>query len=120
MEKTAIKKIKKTKITKKAVKPVSDLEEKEEVKEAAKGGRYFQAVGRRKTASARVRLFTQGEKDFIVNEKPYQQYFLTKELQQIAISALEKMNSLERFKIIAKVKGGGIHAQAQAIRHGIS
>ena len=46
---------------------------------AGKPDRYFEAIGRRKTAVARVRLFTKGDKEFIVNSKPYQQYFQTTE-----------------------------------------
>lgn len=81
---------------------------------------YFEAVGRRKTAVARVRIFTQGDKEFLINEKPYQSYFPYFELQQTADSALRKMKCFDKFKIIVKVRGGGIHAQAEAVRHGIS
>jgi len=42
------------------------------------------------------------------------------ELQQTIEASLRKLKSLNRFEIIAKVKGGGIHAQAEAIRHGIA
>lgn len=87
--------------------------------------RYFEAVGRRKTAVARVRLFTarhfEGEEGkIIVNEKPYKQYFTLLELQQIVEASLRKLKSLNRFEVVAKVKGGGIRAQAEAIRHGIA
>ena len=41
---------------------------------ASKPDRYFEAVGRRKTAVARIRLFTKGEKEFLVNGKKYQDY----------------------------------------------
>jgi len=47
-------------------------------------------------------------------------YFPTFELQQIAKAALEKMKCLDKFRILAKVKGGGLHSQAEAIRHGIA
>ncbi|MDI6603048.1 MAG: 30S ribosomal protein S9 [Patescibacteria group bacterium] len=82
--------------------------------------KYFEAEGRRKTAVARIRLFTRGEKKFLVNTKSLQQYFPTFELQQIAQASLEKMKSLDKFRVSAKVKGGGLHAQAEAIRHGIA
>lgn len=85
-----------------------------------KAPRYYEAVGRRKTAVARVRLWTKGEKEFLVNEKPYVQYFPTQELQQTACGALRKMNVEDKFRVIAKVKGGGIAAQAEALRHGIA
>ena len=92
--------------------------EKEEVKESPKIERYLEGVGRRKTAIARVRLFPQGGKQFLVNNKPVEEYFPTTELIQIATSALDKMHSDDKFGIVAMVKGGGLHAQAEAIRHG--
>ena len=85
-----------------------------------KPDKYFEAVGKRKTAVARVRLFTQGEKLILVNEKPYQEYFPTLELQQIINFPLEKMKVFDKFRISVKVKGGGIYGQAEAVRHGIS
>ncbi len=87
---------------------------------AVKAEKYWEAVGRRKTAVARVRLFTRGEKAFLVNQKPYNIYFPTSELQQIIQAALEKMKCLDKFRVSVIVKGGGLHAQAEAIRHGIS
>ena len=99
------------------VKKTTTKKEKEVKKEVE---RYLEAIGRRKTAVARVHLFTQGDKTILVNDKPYKEYFPILELQQIVDSALDKMKALDKFKIIAKVKGGGFHAQAEAIRHGIS
>jgi len=82
--------------------------------------KYYQAVGRRKTAVARVRLLTRGEKVFLVNQKPINQYFPTLELQKMAKASLEKMKCLDKFRILAIVKGGGSFAQAEAIRHGLA
>ena len=87
-------------------------------KPAAKPERYFEAVGRRKTSVARVRLFTKGEKNFLVNNKTLEVYFPTFELQKTAQAALEKMSCLGKFKVSALVKGGGLHSQAEAVRHG--
>lgn len=111
-EKIAKKVIKKTK-TKKRVK-------RKEVEKIVKPARYFETVGRRKTAVARVRLFTQGEKVFLINDKPYQEYFSTLELQQVASASLETMKCIDRFRVLVKVKGGGSHSQAEAVRHGIA
>lgn len=96
--------------------------EKTKQKTAAKEkpAKYFEAVGRRKTAIARVRLLARGEKAFLINDKTLENYFLTPELQNITKSSLEKMNCLDKFGISAKVKGGGLHAQAEAIRLGIA
>jgi len=86
--------------------------------DAGKPDRYFEAIGRRKTAVARVRLFTKGDKEFIVNNKPYQEYFLLPEDQETAVSSMKKMKCFDKFRITVKVEGGGRHAQAEAIRHG--
>jgi small subunit ribosomal protein S9 len=85
-----------------------------------KNAKYFAGVGRRKTASARVLLFTRGIKEFIVNGKDYKQYFQTFDLQQKAIGSLNKMKSLERFRVMVKVQGGGLAGQAEAIRLAIA
>jgi len=81
-----------------------------------KTAKFFAGVGRRKSASARALLFTRGAKEFIVNEKDYKQYFQTYDLQQKATASLNKMKSLERFRVMVKVNGGGLSAQAEAIR----
>jgi small subunit ribosomal protein S9 len=77
-------------------------------------------LGKRKTAIARVRLFTRGEKEFLVNNRPHKNYFPTVDLQLAAEGSLIKMKCLDRFRIIVVVKGGGSHAQAEAIRLGIA
>lgn len=85
----------------------------------AKSEKYYQAVGRRKTATARVRLYTKGI-GYIVNGKDYKLFFALIGLQRIVEAPLRKMKSLERFRVEAKVNGGGAHAQAEAVRHGIA
>lgn len=81
--------------------------------------RYFEAVGRRKTAVARVRLFTKAG-DFTVNNKLHNVYFSTPELLKISEDALQKMKLFGRFKVTVEIKGGGMHAQAEALRQGLS
>ena len=109
---------KKTKIVKKTVKKaVKKVVKKAEKKTIVK---YYQATGRRKTSVARIRLFTQGDKTITINEKPYKEYFLDLNLQQIVSTALDRMKALDKFMVSAKVRGGGIHSQAEAVRHGIS
>jgi len=114
------KKIKKRGRPKKIKKVVSKKAEKPKIEVKPKPEKYFEAVGKRKTAVARIRIFTRGGKMFLVNEKLLESYFPIFELQQIAKAALEKMKCLDKFRISAKVKGGGLHAQAEAIRHGIA
>lgn len=83
-------------------------------------GRYWGAIGRRKTAIAQVRLYTKGDKEIVVNERPYQQYFPTKDLQQTVADPLVKMKNIEKFRVTAHVAGGGMKGQAEAVRHGIA
>ena len=86
---------------------------------AAKKEKYFEAVGRRKTAIARVRLYTKKE-GVVVNEKKLADYFPLVRLQKEIMAPFEKMKIGDKLGAVAKVKGGGISAQAEAIRHGIS
>jgi small subunit ribosomal protein S9 len=83
-------------------------------------GKYFYGLGRRKTSVARVRLYSGEKPEIIVNDKAFSDYFPTFELQNIVQSALEKLKIQERFRIVVKAKGGGIHSQAEALNHGIS
>lgn len=97
----------------------------EESFEGKKGKRFYEAVGRRKSSIARVRLFTikpfEGEEGKItINDKPYKNYFSTMELRQIVEASLKKLKSLNRFEASAKVRGGGIRSQAEAVRHGLA
>jgi len=81
---------------------------------------YLYAVGRRKKAIARVRLFKKGEGKIIVNEKPFDQYFSNFEFRQIVSQPLTAIGKLNEFDFTIKVIGGGIRGQAEAVRHGIA
>lgn len=89
--------------------------------------RYFEAVGRRKRAVARIRIFTVNPKDsaaegnFTVNEKKIGDYFFNEPgLKETVFESLSKLKAADHFKVSAKVNGGGINAQAEAIRLGIA
>lgn len=82
--------------------------------------RYIEAVGRRKTAIARVRITPATKTSFTVNDKDVKEYFVTEELQMIAQEAVSKSEVGEKFLVSVHVLGGGIHAQAEAVRHGLS
>lgn len=90
-----------------------------DLRDPKKPERYFESVGRRKTAVARVRLYTRSG-DFLVNGKKYGEYFPTLELQKIAEDSLQKMKLFGRFRVTAMVNGGGSHSQAEALRHGLA
>jgi small subunit ribosomal protein S9 len=83
-------------------------------------GQYHQAVGRRKSAIARVRLYP-GTGEFVVNGKESREYFGGRDLHQITVlSPLRLTNTADRFLVSVKVVGGGVSGQAGAIRHGIA
>lgn len=82
--------------------------------------RYFETVGRRKTSIARVRIFPNDSNSFSVNNKDYKHFFSTEELITTANAPLRKIKMLEKFGVTARVQGGGIRGQAEAIRHGIA
>jgi len=91
--------------------------EKRKEKEAEK---YYEAVGRRKTAIARVRIrFNTKKHEIIVNDKNFTDYFREKEQQDIPLSPFVK-TGISTFAISIKVSGGGLRAQAFASRHGLS
>lgn len=81
--------------------------------------RFIEAVGRRKTAVARVYLTAAATASAVVNDRPVERYFPTAELQRVALEPLFK-NKGGTFAIQAHIRGGGIHAQAEAMRHGIA
>jgi small subunit ribosomal protein S9 len=85
---------------------------------AAKSHRYTEAVGRRKTAIARVRIMP-GTGKMTVNGKTPAQYFTLPRLVQDARSPLETLK-LTEYDVTVVVSGGGIHAQAGAVRLGLS
>ncbi|NOX60373.1 MAG: 30S ribosomal protein S9 [Chloroflexi bacterium] len=82
---------------------------------------YYEAVGRRKTASARVRLYPAGEEtEFVVNGRPMTEYFPRLGDQIHLLEPLKALDMMERFNISVLVKGGGISGQAGAVRLGIA
>jgi len=80
---------------------------------------YLYAVGRRKTAMAKVRGYSEG-KGITVNTKNLPVYFGTAELQKIVLSPLNALGVESKLSWKINVAGGGTHAQAEAVRHGIS
>jgi small subunit ribosomal protein S9 len=79
----------------------------------------YTATGKRKTAVARVTL-KPGTGVITVNGRELNEYFPRPTLQMTAKESLEKVNSVDKVDVIAKVHGGGVAAQAGAVRHGIA
>ncbi len=108
--------MKKTTTTKKSIRvPKAQKREVEPVKKE----RYFEAVGRRKKAIARVRLYTK-KTGVEINGQDFQKYFPTTSLQKKTYAPLEKMKISDKLGAVVKAKGGGINAQAEAISLGIA
>lgn len=81
---------------------------------------YIPAIGRRKTAVARVRVFPNGKGDIIVNGRDSNAYFGREALIGVIRQPLRLLDMGANFNITVKVVGGGVSGQAGAIRHGIA
>jgi small subunit ribosomal protein S9 len=82
--------------------------------------KFWQGIGRRKSAIALVKIFKEKEGPFLINEKPIEKYFPLFELQKTAKAPIELLKLENKFKILAQVKGGGLTAQSEAIRLGLA
>ena len=89
-------------------------------KKITKPNRYIEATGSRKTSVARVRLEESPKITHVINGKTLEVYFPTKELQAVVNNPFVEGKETSKFSISVKVSGGGIHSQAEAVRHGIS
>ncbi len=81
-------------------------------------GRYIESVGRRKTSVARVRITPASKISISVNDKELEKYFPTQMLQRTVLSIFN--NTENKFLVTAKLNGGGISSQAEALRHGLA
>ena len=80
---------------------------------------YYYGTGRRKTASARVRLYP-GQAGFVVNGKPAEEYFSREIDLKNALEPIVATELSDQFRISVVVAGGGVTGQAGAVRHGIA
>ncbi len=85
---------------------------------SAQTEKYIEAVGRRKTSVARVRITPSSKNTFTVNDKDLHEYFKVLEMQNIVKQPFSLIDS--KFKVSVKVSGGGDHSQTEAVRHGIA
>ena len=86
--------------------------------ELAADARY-NATGKRKSASARV-ILKPGEGTYTVNGRHLDEYFPRVRLQRMASQPLEAAGYHTRMDVVARIHGGGVSAQANALRHGIA
>jgi small subunit ribosomal protein S9 len=82
--------------------------------------KYFEGIGRRKAASARVRI-SSGSGTFVVNEKQLEEYFPTERVMKTVTEPLEVLESnRSAYDISVLVKGGGMIGQADSVRLGLA
>ncbi|WP_027390750.1 30S ribosomal protein S9 [Chrysiogenes arsenatis] len=80
--------------------------------------RYY-ATGRRKASIARVWL-TPGNGNIVVNQKPFEEYFVRETTKMVAKQPLSLTSNLGKFDLYITVKGGGLTGQAGALKLGIA
>lgn len=99
----------------------SILKEKSLSKGLSNGARYFEGVGRRKSAVARVRFYPLGKEEggFIVNGLDYKKYFSLMRYKQSATEPLRVLKD-KKGQAEVSVKGGGVMAQSEAIKLGLA
>ncbi len=85
-------------------------------------GQYHYAVGRRKSATAEVRLYPGGNGTIIVNDKPIVDYFGSgnERIIEEALAPLKATGNDGRYNVTVLTRGGGVHGQAGAIRLGLA
>ena len=94
---------------------------------------YYQAIGRRREATARVRLYVVSADEMIkvngkehkrgtitVNERPIEKYFAGETAKKLYLEPFRTTNTLDRFVISVKVEGGGLNGQMNAFIHGVA
>lgn len=79
----------------------------------------FWGTGRRKTATARVRI-VKGDGKIVVNTRPFENYFPLPLTRKIIMQPMTVTETQGRFNVIANIRGGGSSGQAGALRHGIA
>jgi small subunit ribosomal protein S9 len=81
---------------------------------------YYEGVGRRKSATARVRIYEGGEGQIVVNDRPLETYFAREMDVAHLMEPLEATGMTRRFDVSVHVTGGGTSGQAGAVRLGIA
>jgi small subunit ribosomal protein S9 len=79
----------------------------------------FRGTGKRKTSVARV-ILRPGEGEIIVNDRPADEYFGRESSRMIVRQPFEVTSTVGQYRAVVNVYGGGVSAQAVAIRHGIT
>jgi small subunit ribosomal protein S9 len=84
-------------------------------------GVYYEGVGRRKAATARVRLYTEeNQGQIVINGRPAEEYFTRLGDMRTVREPLEAVGLEGNFFVSVLVRGGGMTGQADAVRHGLA
>jgi small subunit ribosomal protein S9 len=83
-------------------------------------GQYHEGVGRRKAATARVRIFPGGSGQVVINNKPSNEYFTRTVDQHTIFAPLRVTGNEDGFDVSVKVLGGGVTGQAGAVSLGLA
>lgn len=81
---------------------------------------YYEGIGRRKTSTARVRLWPGGNGTVLINDKPAEEYLPRFGDLDIALEPLRAVGQDRAYNVTVKVQGGGITGQRDAIRLGVA
>src|SRR3989339_1340265 len=82
--------------------------------------KYYQAIGRRKTAIAQVRLYPVGSGKVTINNKDMKEYFDTEQMCQVALLPLKEVGKLDTVDITVRAVGGGKVGQVDAVKMAIA
>jgi len=104
--------------TAKAEKPAMEMEAKIAIKVPT--GEFLKAIGRRKEASAQVKIFPNGKGSITVNNRDFKEFFPVYNLQELVMAPLKLAGREGKIDVSALVRGGGIRGQADAVRLGIT
>lgn len=117
---TETKEVKKKAPAKKAATKKVAKAEEGDVVETSKGGSFLYAIGRRKSAIAKVRLIKNGKGLYTINGKPMEEFFTTWESRNMVTSPIKIAGLDGAVDISAETTGGGQMGQAEAVRLGIA
>ncbi len=86
--------------------------------------KYIEAIGRRKTSTARVRIYPSTKGSFLVNNKESKEYFKTEAERRLILDPMTVGKKAGKaglkWDVEVRVSGGGLHSQAEAVRHGLA
>ncbi len=92
----------------------------EKASEKSTKAKYFEGLGRRKTSTARVRIWESAKSNFVVNGASAKEFFKTEEEGRLIQDPIQKGSAGTKWAIEARVSGGGHHSQAEEVRHGLA